>query len=326
MGILGALGWLIVGVALLGVTTSAVRWCGVLVVAVLQLVMPWSVAASGLVAVLALLGRSWLLGGVATLTAVSGLGLLVPKLRTDRTGVGERPVGRSVSIVLANLYIDNPEPESAFSQLLEADADLLVMTEITDELVACFDRVGGAERYPHRIHPEPIEGEYVVGIFSTTPFDEAKVEQREELRVVGATWSDGVATLTVRAIHPEAPTNRKAFRRWRRQLRQARLVLRGLELPAVLLGDLNAGTLQVPYERLLETRFRDAHAALGQALAPSWGVAPWLPRWVPTLVARLDHLLISPGISVVRIEDLDPVGSDHRPFKATIHLESDSTR
>lgn len=320
MGVWELLGWVVLGVAMVGVATTATRWCGNVVVAVLQLVMPWSVMAAALIAVVALIADDLVLACVATGTSVVGLFAFVPKLRTDPHGVGPASDGRRVTITLANLFVDNPEPESAFEQLLEADSDLLVMTELTPELVTCFDRVGGAERYPFRIHPEPIEGEYVVGIFCGSRMDEAAVEHRSELRVVGATWTEGDHALIVRAIHPEAPTNRQSFGRWRRQLREARLMLRELGHPAVMLGDLNAGTLQVPYERLLESGFRDAHAVLGQALAPSWGIAPWLPRWVPTFVARLDHLLVSPGISVVQIDDLDPVGSDHRPFKATVCL------
>jgi len=86
----------------------------------------------------------------------------------------------------------------------------------------------------------------------------------------------------------------------------------------VALGDLNAGTLQPPYEALLRTPFRDAHDLMGSSLAPSWGVAPSLPRWVPTFLARLDHLLVGPAVTVVELGDLDPVGSDHRPFVATL--------
>jgi endonuclease/exonuclease/phosphatase (EEP) superfamily protein YafD len=41
---------------------------------------------------------------------------------------------------------------------------------------------------------------------------------------------------------------------------------------------------------------------------------------VPTFVARLDHLLVGPAVAVVELSDLDPIGSDHRPFVATLSL------
>ena len=50
----------------------------------------------------------------------------------------------------------------------------------------------------------------------------------------------------------------------------------------------------------------------------SAGVALWLPRWFPTLLARLDHLLVGDDVTVVDLEDLDAVGSDHWLFRARI--------
>jgi hypothetical protein len=43
---------------------------------------------------------------------------------------------------------------------------------------------------------------------------------------------------------------------------------------------------------------------------------------VPPVVARLDHLLVSPELEVSALSDLDPVGSDHRPFTARVQVGS----
>ena len=99
-----------------------------------------------------------------------------------------------------------------------------------------------------------------------------------------------------------------------------RNLLRTADPATIAVGDLNAGTLQPPYEALLHTSFRDAHDLVGQALAPSWGTAPSLPGWVPTLVSRLDHLLVGRSISVLEVRNLDAVGSDHEPFVAELAL------
>ena len=173
------------------------------------------------------------------------------------------------------------------------------------------------------MHPQPIKGEYAVGIFTALPVELASVWQQGPLEVVEATiGAAGTAGLRVIAAHPEAPVNAKAFRRWREQLGELRGVLDEATGATIVIGDLNSGTLQPPYERLLTSRFRDAHDILGTALRPSWGVAPWFPRWVPTLLARLDHLIVSDEVTVVSLEDLDAVGSDHRPFRAHLHLRA----
>lgn len=73
-------------------------------------------------------------------------------------------------------------------------------------------------------------------------------------------------------------------------------------------------------EHLFRSSSRDAHDEVELALRPSRGAAPWLPRWFPTLLARLDYLLVRPEIVVVDLEDLDAVGPDHRPFRAELAI------
>ncbi len=226
-----------------------------------------------------------------------------------------------IRVALSNLYLDNEEPDEAIAQLLEIGPDLLVMTELTPELLDRFNAIGGAAHYPHRVHPEPIRGEYEVGIFSREPFVTSGVRTAGELQLVEATRRFGERDLRILAVHPEAPTDRSTFRRWKRQLRQFRAELDDADPLTIALGDLNSGTLQPPYEHLVAGTFRDAHAELGRALKPSWGIATWMPRWVPTFVARLDHLLLGNDVEVLEVEDLDPVGSDHRPFVATLWLD-----
>lgn len=322
---------LIVVAAFIGIATSLARWSGNIVVATLQLLVPLTVLTSAVIAIAAVITGDPLLAITGAIVVVLSIPLFLPKLIPDpsRHRTGDAP---SFSVALANLYFDNPEPDDAINQLIEADADILVMTELSVDLLDRFDRLGGAQRYPSRVHPDPVEGEYAVGIFSRTELQSARVEQHGDLQLVAATWvgikdspttadqQPAVRGIEVRAVHPDAPSTRVGFTRWRHQLHELRTLLRDLDGPAIVLSDLNAGTFQVPYERLLSRRFRDAHAVLGKAVKPSWGIAPWLPRWVPTLVARLDHLVISREIQVRSLEDLDPVGSDHRPFRAELEL------
>lgn len=314
------IGWIAVLLVpgVIGLVTERLSRCGGPVTAGLQLLLPWWVAVAVAVTAVAVITRTWWLAVAGALVAGAIAAVITPKLRRGRqvrlTPSGSPPF----SIGLANLYLDNPEPEGAIEQLLAAAPAVLVLTELTPDLLAAFDRAGGADRYPHRLHPEPLEGDYEAGIFSVYPFAQAEVHVDGPLRVVDATVELPDAAVRVLAVHPEAPTGREGFRRWRAQLATLRTVLERADPATVVLGDFNAGTLQPPYEQLLQTTFRDAHDALGRALSPSWGVAPALPSWVPTFVARLDHLLVGSAVDVVDLRDLDPVGSDHRPFVASL--------
>ena len=230
---------LIIVAAFIGITTSLARWSGNIVVAALQLLLPLTVLASALIAVAAIVTADPLLAISGAIVVLLSLPLFVPKLVPDpsRRRASDAP---SFSVVLANLYFDNPEPDDAIEQLIAADADILVMTELSVDLLDRFDRLGGAQQYPSRVHPEPIEGEYAVGIFSQTELQSARVEQHGELQLIAATWVGVLASpsdedappdsrkVEVRAVHPDAPSTRTGFTRWRHQLRELRTLLRDL--------------------------------------------------------------------------------------------------
>jgi endonuclease/exonuclease/phosphatase (EEP) superfamily protein YafD len=300
------------------VVTERTGRCGSHVTAALQLLLPWWGLIAAVVVVVAAVARSWWLVIAAAVVVLGVAVVVVPKLARRRGGPPQTGSTRQFSVGLANLYLDNPEPEAATRQLLDAASEILVLTELTPHLLDAFDATGGRDRFPHRLHREPLHGEYEAGIFSVHPFTVAEVHTEGELRVVDATVALPEGDMRVVVVHPEAPTDRAGFRRWRAQLRTLRELLAEAEPETIVLGDFNAGTLQPPYEALLTTSFRDAHDLLGSSLTPSWGVAPGLPHWVPTFVARLDHLLVGPAVTVVELRDLDPIGSDHRPFLATL--------
>jgi endonuclease/exonuclease/phosphatase (EEP) superfamily protein YafD len=298
--------------------TERAGWCPDRVTAALQLLLPWWAILAVSVAIAAVVAEAWVFAAVALAVVVAIGAVIGPKILRRRPDRRPPPMTTVCSVALANLYLDNPEPDAAVRQLLAAAPAVLVLTELTPDLLAAFDAAGGADRFPNRIHRVPLHGEYEAGIFSVYPFAEARVHEVGPLRVVDAVVVLPDGELRVVAAHPEAPTTREGFRRWRHQLHALRGLLADAAPATIVLGDFNAGTLQPPYEALLRTPFRDAHDIVGSSLAPSWGVAPSLPRWVPTFVARLDHLLVGPDVDVVDVRDLDPIGSDHRPFVATL--------
>ena len=316
------IGWIAVLLlpGVVGVVTERADWCPDRIVAAVQLLLPWWGGLALVVTVVGLVAAEvWLV--VAGAIVVVGVAVVTgPKLLRGRRARPSSPSETRFSVGLANLYVDNEEPDAAARQLLEAAPTILVLTELTPDLLDAFDAAGGSDCYPHRLHREPLEGEYEAGIFSVHAFAAAKVHTEGDLRVVDATVALPDGEVRVVAVHPEAPTSHDGFRTWRRQLRALRGLLAQAEPATIALGDFNAGTLQPPYEALLHTPFRDAHDLMGQALAPSWGTGPSLPRWVPALVARLDHLLVGPSISVIEIRNLDAVGSDHQPFVADLAL------
>lgn len=85
--------------------------------------------------------------------------------------------------------------------------------------------------------------------------------------------------------------------------------------PAVLMGDFNATPFQAPY-RILSAAIADA-----QVLGPGTPMATY-PSAFPFM--RIDHVFVSPGITVTRVESpFDPesrVASDHLPLVVEIRI------
>jgi endonuclease/exonuclease/phosphatase (EEP) superfamily protein YafD len=83
----------------------------------------------------------------------------------------------------------------------------------------------------------------------------------------------------------------------------------------VLAGDLNTTQFRPEYRKLLRRGVVDAHDSLGKGLTTSFRLAANGVLSSPGSIVRLDHALLSDGVAAMEVEDLDPCGSDHQPFR-----------
>ncbi|MET0887888.1 MAG: endonuclease/exonuclease/phosphatase family protein, partial [Mycetocola sp.] len=96
------------------------------------------------------------------------------------------------------------------------------------------------------------------------------------------------------------------------------------DAPAIVLGDMNAGTRSAPYRILTSGSLRDAWVTAGERLTPAWGTYSGYRR--PKQGGRrIDWLLVTESVTV------DAVGinatrfrgaaaSDHEPVQARLRL------
>jgi len=82
-----------------------------------------------------------------------------------------------------------------------------------------------------------------------------------------------------------------------------------MEDHVVLMGDMNSHLSQL----LFDSPLADTN------LVPADQVHPTYPAWQPALA--LDHVLVSPGLSIGEYEVLDCRLSDHRPIAVTVELD-----
>jgi endonuclease/exonuclease/phosphatase family metal-dependent hydrolase len=99
---------------------------------------------------------------------------------------------------------------------------------------------------------------------------------------------------------------------------QAQLVRDHVEnspYPVILCGDLNATPFSRPY-RILSKGMQDSFKKQGR----KWGATYYLNQMLPY---RIDVVLASPGIEVVKHQNFDIRASDHLPVEATLKLQGE---
>jgi endonuclease/exonuclease/phosphatase (EEP) superfamily protein YafD len=122
--------------------------------------------------------------------------------------------------------------------------------------------------------------------------------------------------VTILALHPTTPISPFKFKNRNLQFREAAALLKSVDGPGVLVGDLNT-TMWSPYfsELLRSANLRDAR--LGFGLKTTW------PMPLPSFLRMpIDHCLVSRELHVANLEIGRHIGSDHRPVIADLLLTS----
>jgi endonuclease/exonuclease/phosphatase family metal-dependent hydrolase len=264
---------------------------------------------------------------------LSGIGLLWPgsapwRIRSASGRPEAVPTGSSpFTLVSSNALGKNPTA-TAFAEALTAlDADVVVVVEASDGVLAALDAAGIDHRLgPGIVEHRPPEGRIVewggCGVWSRYPTERIEA---------GDVCTMGHAYLAVRvhlpdgpvdvvAAHTYAPFKRGSRPLWLESFERLAAVVERLDGPVVAAGDWNATLGHHPMRAFLaRTGLRDAHTATGRGRARSWPVA----RWSPPL-GLIDHVLVGPRIAVAAVEERTLPGSDHEAILARLALRPPS--
>lgn len=88
-------------------------------------------------------------------------------------------------------------------------------------------------------------------------------------------------------------------------------------LPVLLLGDLNTATSEPAFDRLVRG-LRDVHGQVG--LGPGWTWRPFRPEQFGLALLRIDHVITSPDIVPIAIDETCPAAGDHCVVRATVAI------
>lgn len=260
----------------------------------------------------------WPLAVLGGLVAGSHLCFCLPAVIRNRLPDWARDAP-AVSVFVANVRYDNDRRDDVAGAVLEADADIVIVNEITPQQREALKRAGVYERYPMRLYTEgrPF-GEMLM---TRLPVTDERIEILGRARVPAATIRVGERDIRVYAVHVDAPKSSEKRNLWRRDLDGIghSAEQRG-DQPRLYVGDFNSAPWHGPFRRLLDRGLTDAHDALGKGLTRSW-----TPKW-PVLawvgaVMRLDHGLYTEGIVARSVRDVEVPGSDHRGFHLTVAVQ-----
>lgn len=274
----------------------------------------------GLVAVTAwLLVPAWLLLPFAiaardvALSVVVGLVLVahlawawgdLPWVGAPRPPSGD---GTALELLSVNAYYRNAEPQALAAWLVDQDADVLVVVEYTPQLADLATRAGLRAAYPFAAE-DPRFGANGSAIFSRTPITAPEVLDVGGAPMAAGTVQVGGAPVRVVAVHTVQPlVDRSSLIR---QVGALADVADAHEGPLVLAGDYNANRQHAAFRALLDVGLADAHQVVGRGLARSF------PSGLP--VVLLDHVVVSPEVGVVAVDERVAPGSDHRAVEAEL--------
>lgn len=275
---------------------------------------PYAAIAALLVAGVALALRNWAAGVVA---AVATTCLAISVLPRGIGSEAESPAGHETLTVLsANVELGGADPDALVALVDRYHPDLLSVQELTPSLARKLRRNGIYRRLPHSVLMAQPKG-HGAGLYARFPLTALAHQTHFLFRMPRAmiVLPNG-RHLRVVAVHPQPPN--MSVDRWEEALES--LPTPGEGVPWVLVGDFNATFDQAEFRELVDRGYRDAGAATGKGLEPTWPSQQVFPWGLMTI----DHVLADQRLGVAEYGVDGLSGSDHRAIHAELVLPNPS--
>lgn len=258
-------------------------------------------------------------------------------------GNGEVPAeavadGRAVEITVMtqNVLFGRVPPAEVITAVRREQPDVLVLTEMTEEIADGLTRAGLPALLPHSyLAPAPMAAG--TGIWSAYPLAAGTAVPGLSFAGLDVRVQSPDGPVRLLGVHPSPPQQRS----WAEDLNILRdhLAATAGEGPVVIAGDLNATQYNGPLRRLLGDRFTDAGSTQVWAWQQqTWPVDPGpsarrvatvggMPglrtlRGVlePPAMIRIDHVLAPDSAQVLDVHTVRMAGTDHLGLVAELRL------
>lgn len=228
------------------------------------------------------------------------------------------PVPGDVQIRLfdANVSQSNRNLTEIAGEIRRDGPQVVTMEELTPASLASLESTHVMDHYRYKV-VRAAYGSLGMALWSVYPLRDAQewfAAFHPELRA----WLElpGARRLRLDVLHTTAPYGTDQLGIWAQQMAAIRSELSHEPRPLVAVGDLNATWYDWHFQTLLQLGLRDAAVVAGQGWRMTWPrdqqpVVPYL---------RIDHIMISSGVSLESYGLGDGKGSDHHPLLARIEV------
>jgi endonuclease/exonuclease/phosphatase (EEP) superfamily protein YafD len=269
---------------------------------VVAIVLP-AVGAAALVAGLVLaVARRWTaVMAMVSVAAMTAAATLLPRRPLD---IPSPPVAQ-VTLVSANLAVDNPTTQESVRAVVELVPDIAVSLEANLGAVVSL-----ADTYPYVVTGEPgVRSQ--VAVHSWYRLEPLDLPAPAGAQVVPVRVHHPQMTLTLFAVHLPRPWIRGSTERayqatvfdQQRIVDELAATIATVEGPVVVAGDLNLTDRGRGYHRLV------GGAGLVDLVRSGWGPTTSV-KWWP-LALRIDHILARGGVCAADPATVELPGSDH---------------
>jgi endonuclease/exonuclease/phosphatase (EEP) superfamily protein YafD len=250
--------------------------------------------------------------------AAAGLVMaLIMALPTLRDLLPKRPpaiAGQSLRVMSVNLYIQNTDPRALQRQIEHFKPDVIVLIEMNWPMRMLFEGPL-AEQYPYRSFRN-VGGTGVM--VSRRPFrDEAvTIDAKGAIGFLPRVMELDGREVVILGQHFISPVGLWAVDRNRRQVAAVGRFLERESRPVILAGDLNMTPETPNFRELRSMGFRSSHELAGFGRGTTWRPISGPLRRLPGI--RIDHIMVTRGLTVTHHAVGQDIGSDHLPVIAEI--------
>lgn len=241
----------------------------------------------------------------------AALGALLAGTQVHTTG--RVPLAHNDGLPLRVLHMNVWQPNTRYADVVEqalaSGADILSIQEVAPRWAEALVMGLGAQ-YPYH-HLEPRTDCYGIALFSRVPLGQVRTITMYGTPFIEAVLEKDGHALRLMSVHATSPTSYGHFRRRNRQLTELGSYLIASPMTTIVVGDLNT----VPWDR----SFRQfcTTAGLRPTTPPTQRTWPVLG---PLALIPLDHVLVSPGITLQSLHTVRIPGSDHKGVLADLNL------